>query len=346
MVRGVFHRLWDAAARQHPGHQSGVMTSSTRFPDWRDEFVLSRDSRVLGRMAELVHGVRHGQLLPVVRGAYRRADAVTQDAARVADDAYLARVRATHLLSPKPLVFAGLSAAVVWSLPVIGSWPPQIYEASPFAGGGRSTPTIVRSYTGGPVEWVERDGVRVTTLARTVVDVARTELFGRSVTMMDAAVGGQDGALNQLVRHPVTKQQVTEELQRLGRVSGSSQCRAVINFADGASGSPGESLSRVGMHLLHLPAPELQVPFSDREGLIGIVDFCWHKYHLIGEFDGAGKYLRDELRNGRTTDQVMVDEKRREDRLRALGFRVTRWDWPVARSLDLLGAHLTAAGLS
>jgi hypothetical protein len=326
--------------------KSVVMKRLLDTSDWRDQFVLSRDARALGRSAELVRDVRHQRLVPVIRGAFRRVDAVTEDAARAGDDAYLARIRATHLLSSTPLVFAGLSAAAVWGLPIFGSWPSHIFEASPFAAGGRSTSTIVRSYVGGPVEWVERDGVRVTTLERTVVDVARTELFGRSVTMMDAALHGQVGFRNRVLRSPTSKVKIEEALRRLGRASGTAQCRGVIKFADGAAESAGESVSRVGMHLLGLPAPELQVPFSDGDGLIGIVDFWWREFNLIGEFDGAGKYLREELRNGLTVDQVVMDEKRRENRLRALGPRVTRWEWPVATSLELLGKHLRSAGLS
>jgi predicted transcriptional regulator of viral defense system len=343
---GILHRNVVSPDGTAWNGKSVVMKRLSDVPNWRDQFVLSRDARALGRSAELLREVRHQRLIPVVRGAYRRVDAVTEDSARAGDDAYLARIRATNLLSSNPLVFAGLSAAAVWGLPIIGSWPTLLYEASPFAAGGRSNSVISRSYIGEPVEWVERDGVRVTTLARTVVDVARTELFGRSVAMMDAAMHGQGGSRDQLVRAPVAKSQILDILHRLNRVSGSAQCRAVVAFADGASESAGESLSRVGMHLLGLPAPELQVPFSDSDGLIGIVVFWWPEYNLIGEFDGAGKYLREELRNGLSIEQVVMDEKRRENRLRALGPRVTRWDWPVARSLDLLGKQLRSAGLN
>jgi hypothetical protein len=120
----------------------------------------------------------------------------------------------------------------------------------------------------------------------------------------------------------------------------------VLDFANGASGSPGESLSRVAIHLLGLPAPQLQVPFSDRQGLIGIVDFWWPEVGLIGEFDGNGKYLRTEFANGRTVNQIVMDEKERENRLRQLGPRIARWGWGTARSLPQLRAHLAANGLS
>jgi hypothetical protein len=63
------------------------------------------------------------------------------------------------------------------------------------------------------------------------------------------------------------------------------------------------------MFELGLPRPELQVPFRDRRGFIGIL------------------------------------EKNRENRLRATGAAVTRWDWPTASSPERLLDALTIAGL-
>ncbi|HEV7957475.1 MAG: hypothetical protein JWL94_2002 [Microbacteriaceae bacterium] len=76
-----------------------------------------------------------------------------------------------------------------------------------------------------------------------------------------------------------------------------------------------------------------------------IVDFWWPEFNLAGEFDGKGKYLRDEMLAGRTTAEVLLAEKDRENRIRALGPTMVRWDWDIARSLPLLDARLRAAGL-
>ena len=95
-----------------------------------------------------------------------------------------------------------------------------------------------------------------------------------------------------------------------------------------------------------LPAPELQSRFSDAAGLIGFVDFWWPEWDVIGEFDGLGKYLREDLRNGKTPGEIVVDEKVREDRLRAAtGARVVRWGWDTARSPQRLVSVLLRAGL-
>lgn len=97
--------------------------------------------------------------------------------------------------------------------------------------------------------------------------------------------------------------------------------------------------------LLGLPAPVLQEAFHDRLGLIGYTDFWWPQRNLIGEFDGKGKYRDPLFLRGRTPVQALADEKWREDRLRARGLRVSRWDWATAVSLPRLRAHLRDAGL-
>ncbi len=91
--------------------------------------------------------------------------------------------------------------------------------------------------------------------------------------------------------------------------------------------------------------PSLQHRFPRRGGGWWFVDFYWEQFNLVGEFDGLGKYRRAEWRNGRSAEQVVIDEKLREDELRALGPRVVRWGWDIARSPRSLGALLAAAGL-
>lgn len=93
--------------------------------------------------------------------------------------------------------------------------------------------------------------------------------------------------------------------------------RALSLVRDGAQ-SPLESISRVRFLALGLPEPQLQVPIYDRDGLVGYVDMCWLELGVIGEADGLMKY---------TDPQALIAEKRREDRLRALGFAIVRWDW-------------------
>ena len=60
--------------------------------------------------------------------------------------------------------------------------------------------------------------------------------------------------------------------------------------------------------------PKLQVRFDDARGFIAFVDFFWRLICTVGEFDGQGKYVKEEYTNGRPTYEIVLQEKRREDR--------------------------------
>jgi len=307
--------------------------------DWRHEFVLAARERRMGRTSELLRAVRAGDLIPVSRGVYRRASSRTTDPDRRADDDHLARVRAAQLRSSVPLTIAGMSAAAVWGLPVIGEWPQTVHVASPRAPGGRSNAHLTRSYVGAEPPITVKGGLTVTTLARTVAEVCRTESMERAVAVADAALRGADG------RPTVSRADILRELDALGRAPGAARARGAVEFASELAESPGESCSRVAMWRLGVPAPILQQRFHDETGLVAFVDFWWPGLRVAGEFDGRGKYLREEFAHGRTTAEIVMDEKRREDRLRALGIRIVRWGWSEARSLPALERKLAGAGV-
>jgi hypothetical protein len=57
------------------------------------------------------------------------------------------------------------------------------------------------------------------------------------------------------------------------------------------------------------------------------------------------KYVRDDTGDGRGAAAVVVAEKRREDRLRALGLRVVRWMTTSLRDVAAFGQILASAGV-
>lgn len=110
-----------------------------------------------------------------------------------------------------------------------------------------------------------------------------------------------------------------------------------IRMADARSGSVGESRGKWWFSQLGIPAPEPQHPVYDAQGtLLGIVDWWWEKYMILGEFDGRVKYGRL-LKQGQSPGDAVFAEKRREDRLReATGHTMLRlvWsDYEVPRSI-------------
>ena len=94
-----------------------------------------------------------------------------------------------------------------------------------------------------------------------------------------------------------------------------------------------------------LPLPLLQHPFWDDQGFIGFADFFWPSINLVGEFDGNQKYFDDNMLAGKTPREALLKEKRRENRIRALGPNVTRWDWDEALAPGALQRKLRSAGV-
>jgi hypothetical protein len=150
----------------------------------------------------------------------------------------------------------------------------------------------------------------VTTVARTVIDLARTMTFTDGVVAADAAI-----------RQGLTsKSKLRAVLATFSGKPGMIQSGRVVQFANGLAESPLESIARVAFDRLGLPAPRLQVWIHDAAGeIIGRVDFYWEEHKTIAEVDGAMKY---DLDPGRARAQL-----RRDKRLRDAGYEVVRFTW-------------------
>ena len=227
----------------------------------------------------------------------------------------------------------------------MGAWPSRPHVAAPRESGGRSTAAFVRH--AGPIRsGLETiDGLTVTSLHATVVDVASTVGFSHGVVLADAALRRNEHPVLTLPRTSIDRDLLRRELLRVPANHGASRAGRVIEFADGRADRPGESMSRVSMHLAGVTAPEIQVAMLGASGLEYTVDFWWEEFNLIGEFDGKYKYTDPQFMSGRTAQQVLYDEKVREDDLRAASHGFSRWPWNVAVSPTLLQSHLARAGV-
>ncbi|MDP9183022.1 MAG: type IV toxin-antitoxin system AbiEi family antitoxin domain-containing protein [Actinomycetota bacterium] len=169
-----------------------------------------------------------------------------------------------------------------------------------------------------PAEQVLRFGtVPVTTGPRTVVDVLRNapDRF-EALTLADGAL--RDG---------VSRVRVDEMINWCEGWPGIQQARAAWALAEALSESPLESRHRLLFREAGLPEPELQVKVRDLAGrVVARVDFLFRAQRTVVESDGKVKYLDDARANRRRND-VLWDEKVREDRLRDLGLEVVRATW-------------------
>jgi hypothetical protein len=262
---------------------------------------------------ELARLVRRGELTRLQRGAYRRDSDVLTDTAR-----HAAVVAATVAGLRVPGIVSHVSAAVLHGLPLWNVPLGRVHLTRRPPTGGSGTPRLHLHVARLPDDEVTAmGGIAVTTLTRTVIDVARSLPFESAVVTADAALASRGSDRDRL----------TECLRRMGPVPGARRAARVVAFADGRSGSVGESRSRVLLQRLGLPAPDLQVRLLRADGsAIGRCDFGWEAYRTVGEFDGRVKYGRL-LRPGQHPGDAVFEEKLREDEIRDAGWKVARWTW-------------------
>ena len=294
-----------------------------------------------GHRSEFFARARRGEFISLFRGVHVRADH-WQSLDR--HEKYRVRVLAVVRDDPTAVV-SHESAAALWRLPAVGAWPDRVHVLAARATGGRSSVSTVRHAVGIPVDVVTIDRARVTTLARTVIDLCRTSPFPDAVAVADAALRRSANPVVGVPRTTLEAADLRRELAGVPARLGSARASRVIEFASPLADRPGESLSRVSMHLAGVEAPELQVEIRGRSGRRYVADFWWPRFTTIGEFDGKGKYSDPEFLRGRTPAQALLDEKAREDDLRATGRGMSRWGWAIAVSPQRLQAHLAAAGV-
>jgi hypothetical protein len=233
-------------------------------------------------------------------------------------------------------VFSHQSAAALHGLPVIGPWPDEVQVAAPRATGGRSEPGIRRHCRGLPeADVVLIEGIPVTSVLRTLVDLASVLPFRASVAAVDQA----------LRVGMVTRAELLDYVMETAKFRGRVAAIRAIEFGNPLAANPGESMSRAVIHELGFAPPALQVrhPRSDR--FDDYADFEWLEDNTIGEFDGLIKYFDPQYMSGRSSSEVVYDEKRREDRLRAQAGHFARWNWDDAWRIEPLRRILLAAGL-
>lgn len=237
------------------------------------------------------------------------------------------RVRAAAVALDDP-IFAAESAALIHGLPVFGEPDIHLFSLTSLRGYRRNGVSVHWSEDERTIERI--DGIRVTSLLDTTLDLVRVLPLALGVAVIDAALSkGLD----------LTALRIALATQANAR--GCRMAREAIDRASAASESVLESLSRVVIELLGYPSPELQVEFL-LPGGTARTDFFWRDAGVVGEADGNGKYFR----SARSTDEVIRAERRREVALRRTVRQVARWEWADVTSPARLDAIRAAAGVT
>lgn len=287
--------------------------------------------------------LRRGRLaaeqLRIRRGAYAK-DADWQQAKSL--ERYRMRILSVVATRRKPPIVSHMSAAAMYGYPVVGGWPWHVDLLVGERSGVRTkNGVIVHRDAVREEELVDCADARMTSPARTLADLARVLSFEDAVVMLDRALNPE---LAPGLTH-VSKGEILACLDAGPNGRGRRAAKRAIDFANGLSGSVGETRSRVAIYELGFPTPLLQVRHPSLRVSHYDTDFEWLDYRRIGEFDGGGKYLKEELRDGNDAAQIVYEEKLREDELRSEGNGVIRWGWAELGDRSRLRGLLLNAGL-
>jgi hypothetical protein len=233
------------------------------------------------------------------------------------------RARAAAALAVPGACISGRSAAVLWGVPLAGA-DDDVELTVPSgcrAGSVRGIQLSRRRLADDDV--VVQDGVRVTTVLRTAIDVARTEPIEEAVV-----------ALDQIVRAGlVTLERLRHAAAGL-RGPGCRVVRRAAELADGLAESPQETRVRLVVLGSPLPAPVAQYTIRAADGrFLARGDFAWPDAKVVLEYDG--------IWHGQP--QQVARDRRRLNELTAAGWTVVFATAADLRDPAALIARLAAA---
>lgn len=293
---------------------------------WDVELLLSRDGRDRRALARdrargIAIRVRHG------------VSVLAADVAGLTpEEKHVVAARALVAVSSRPLVLSHWTAAVVEGTDVLRTALGRLHVTFREPGARGLEKVVGHVLALDDEEIVERNGLLVTAIGRTVLDIAAGGTFMDGVVAADSAL-----------RNGLRPEELEAAIDLAGPRRAASRISRVMEFADGRSGSAGESVSRVTMDAMGIH-PVLQRKHFDRDGFIGKSDFFFPEVKAVGEFDGRVKFFDPRYAPGGAA-AVLWAEKVREDRMRAVNDGFVRWGWLEANDAHRLAPVLRAVGL-
>jgi Protein of unknown function (DUF559) len=256
--------------------------------------------------------VRRGVLTRIDWGVYARSDLADRLVATQRGQRMLRIAAAIAVVGPGA-VASHQDAAIRHGLALLGR--PDAETVALTVPRGLTGIRTRRPYIRAATSWLPeqhvavRNKVPVTSVARTVVDLARTTPFRSGVVLADSALHDKK----------TSEAELLAVAAGCGRWPGIGRARQVVEFSDCRSESPFESIARVAFRDGGLPPPELQVWVGGQaRGAIARADFLWREHRTIAEADGAMKYAdADRARR----------QLRRDAELREAGFEVVHFTW-------------------
>lgn len=240
-----------------------------------------------------------------------------------------------------PAVASHRSAAAKWDIDILGPWPSRLDITTDARSGGRSSGLVQRHALGlDDVERVPWEDHEITTPAQTALDLARTLPFVKAVSAVDQAVWTErrGGPLT-------TIDEIRARLEGSRRRPGDVRARRVLDFANSHAANVRESQSRVVVVQLGFPMPIVQYRRVLRGGRLAFSDLFFEREEHWCEIDGRGKYLSPEFGIGRSPDEIVIDEKNRENEIRREVRGFSRWEAAEADNPRRIWDILTGDGM-
>ncbi|QAY61664.1 hypothetical protein ET475_02265 [Microbacterium protaetiae] len=180
----------------------------------------------------------------------------------------------------------------------------------------------------------------ITTPAQTALDLARVLPFVRAVSAVDQAIWSErpGGPLTTLA-------DIRKLLESSAPSRGDARARRVLDFANPLAANVRESQSRVVVVQLGFPMPLIQVRRTLRSGRLAIADLFFEREDHWCEIDGRGKYLSPEFGADRSSAEIVIDEKNRENEIRREVRGFSRWEALEADNPRRIWDILTGDGM-
>jgi hypothetical protein len=213
------------------------------------------------------------------------------------------KAKAAWLWSGRGATVAGLSAAALHgSLWIDARLPAELNQRSQH----RTVGIVLRDDTLAGDETMVRQGISLTTPARTAFDLGRH--YGRTLAVI---------RLDALMRATGLQRRVIWDLtERYPGARGIRGLRNAIGLADAGAESPQETRTRLVLTDAGLPPKRTQINVYDSYGAhVGRIDMGWDDWLVGVEYDGVQHWEDPAVRN-RDID--------RQAELEALGWRIIR----------------------
>jgi very-short-patch-repair endonuclease len=226
-------------------------------------------------------------------------------------DTPLLRLAAARLRLPPTAVFSGLTAAWLHGLDVAPPGPIEVTLPTGSSMAMRAGVRVRRTELGAG-DVVTRQGMPVTSLLRTLLDLGATLPLIEAVKVADMA----------LHRRLIDLAILRSAVQARAGSWGAKRQRLMVDHGEPRSESAMESQLRMLLVLGGLPRPQAQVDLHDANGrFLGRADLYYPSHRLVIEYDGG------------THRNSLVQDNRRQNQLLAAGYTIRRFTAP-----DVLGA--------